>query len=233
MATEKNNLTPGQIIFLLIYPLIYPLLILGLSGDWLWPEGWLWVTSLLLVGYAMCIYLFIKDPTLLKERLSMLDSKNQKSWDKILLPIIFIMMLTWLVILPLDAKRFGWSPEFPLGLKITGGVLLAISLGLLWEVYRENTFASPLARVQTERKQTVISSGLYGIVRHPMYASMIIWFFGTAFLLGSLYGVLLIFPIAGLLAIRAVKEEKMLKEELEGYESYMQKVKYRFIPKLW
>ncbi len=233
MNLEKNNLTIGQIAFLLIYPLIYPALILWLAGDWLWVEGWLWAGIFIAVVYGMCIYLFIKDPALLKERLLVLRAKNQKSWDKILLPIAFIVMLAWLIIMPLDAKRFGWSPEFPLWLKITGGIFTVIALALVCEVYRENTFLSAVARIQTERKQTVISTGLYGIVRHPMYVGIFLWFFSAPLLLGSLYGLLIAFLLLGLFAIRTVNEEKMLKEELEGYESYARKVKYRFIPKVW
>lgn len=233
MDAEKNNLKIGQIVFLLIYPLIYPTLILWLAGDWLWVEGWLWAGSMVVVIYSTCVYLFIKDPALLKERFSMLGSKNQKSWDKILLTIFFIGFLAWLVIMPLDAKRFGWSPEFPLWLKAIGGILTVAAWILLFQVFRENTFLSPLVRIQTERKQKVISTGPYGIVRHPMYAGLLPWIFGTPLLLGSLYGLLIAFPSLGLLAIRAVKEEKMLKEELEGYEAYARQVKYRFIPKVW
>lgn len=233
MNTERNNLTIGQIIFLLIYPPIYPALILWLAGDWLWVEGWLWAGSMVLIGYGMCIYLFIKDPALLKERFLMPGSKNQKSWDKILLTIFFIGFLVWFVIMPLDAKRFGWSPEFPLWLKVIGGILTAIAWVLIFWVYRENTFLSPLVRIQTERKHKVISTGPYSVVRHPMYAGCIPWIFGAPLLLGSFYGLFIAFPLVGLLAVRAVKEEEMLKKELEGYKSYAQKVKYRFIPKVW
>ncbi len=233
MDAEKNNLTIGQIVFLLIYPLIYPVLTLGLAGDWLWVEGWLWAGTLVVAIYSIYAYLFIKDPALLKERFQKPGSKNQKNWDKILLTIFFITILVWLVIMPLDAKRFGWSPEFPLWLKIIGWILTAIAWVSIFQVFRENTFASPLVRIQTERKQKVISTGPYSIVRHPMYAGLLLWLFGTPLLLGSLYGLLIAFPLAGLLAIRAVKEEKMLKEELEGYESYARGVKYRFIPKVW
>jgi len=233
MKAEKNNITIRQFIFLLIYPLIYPALILWLAGDWLWVEGWLWAGSMTVVIYGFCIYLFIKDPALMKERFSMPGSKNQKGWDKILLGAVFIVFLGWFVIMPLDAKRFGWSPEFPLWLKIIGGILTLSTWVVLFYVFRENTFLSPLVRIQSERKQKVISTGPYSIVRHPMYAGMIPLAFGTPLLLGSLFGLLLAFPLVGLLAIRAVKEEVMLKEELDGYESYAQKVKYRFIPKVW
>jgi protein-S-isoprenylcysteine O-methyltransferase Ste14 len=233
MDAEKNKLTIGQIIFLLIYPLIYPALTLGLAGDWLWVEGWLWAGSLVAVIYISCIYLSIKDPALLKERLQMPGSKNQKSWDKILITIFFIGFLVWLVVMPLDAKRFGWSPEFPLWLKIIGGIATLIAWVLTFLVLRENTFASSLVRIQAERKQKVISTGPYSIVRHPMYAGGLLWLFGTPLLLGSLYGLLIAFLLLGWLVIRTLKEEQMLKEELEGYESYTQKVKYRFIPKVW
>ncbi|WP_081357558.1 methyltransferase family protein [Neomoorella thermoacetica] len=99
--------------------------------------------------------------------------------------------------------------------------------------YTDNTFVSPLVRIQTERKQQVISTGVYGFVRHPMYLGGVLLFVGTPLLLGSKYGVIIGLLMALLLAGRIIGEERMLANELEGYIEYKKKVKYRLIPYVW
>ena len=196
--------------------LMFPVVILFLSGDWLWLEGWifsLWFDAMVLSNY---IYLFWRDPSLLAERSKMPGSDNQKQWDKYLVIVIYFMAIVWLIIMPLDAKRFGWSPEFPLWLKVLGGVALLPSLYLIYRATVENSFLSTLVRIQTDRKQYVISTGVYGFVRHPLYLGCLLMLFGTPLLLGSLYG--LIIGLIGLMVLvgRIMGEEKMLFNELEG-----------------
>jgi protein-S-isoprenylcysteine O-methyltransferase Ste14 len=141
--------------------------------------------------------------------------------------------LLWIVIMPLDAKRFGWSPAFPLWLNVLGGAMLAGSFFLFFRSYTDNTFLSPLVRIQEERKQRVISTGVYAIVRHPMYLGGILMFFGAPLLIGSGYGLLAGLALTILLMARITGEEEMLGRELDGYREYMQKVRYRLVPFLW
>ena len=141
--------------------------------------------------------------------------------------------IAWIGIIPLDAKRFGWSPVFPLWLNILGGVMLAGSFFLFFRSYTDNTFLSPLVRIQEERKQQVVSTGVYGIVRHPMYLGGILMFIGAPLLLGSGYGLLPGLALTVLLMARIHGEEEMLARDLEGYREYMQKVRYRLVPFLW
>ena len=109
--------------------------------------------------------------------------------------------------MPLDAKRFGWSPVFPLWLKVVGVALLVGSAFLFFRSYTDNTFLSPLVRIQEDRKQQVVSTGVYGFVRHPMYLGGILMFIGAPLLLGSLYGVLVGLALTVLLMARIVGEE--------------------------
>jgi protein-S-isoprenylcysteine O-methyltransferase Ste14 len=144
-----------------------------------------------------------------------------------------IGFMFWIVIMPLDAKRFGWSPVFPLGLTVFGVALLVGSFFLFFRSYTDNTFLSPLVRIQEDRKQRVVSTGVYGFVRHPMYLGGILMFLGAPLLLGSLYGILAGLALTVLLMARIAGEEKMLGRELEGYRTYQQKVRYRLFPLLW
>jgi protein-S-isoprenylcysteine O-methyltransferase Ste14 len=179
------------------------------------------------------MYLYWKDPALLAERSKAPGSDNQEKWDKYLVIGIYFMALVWFIIMPLDAKRFGWSPISPVWLKVLGGVALLPALYLIYQATVENTYLSTLVRIQTDRKQHVISTGVYGFVRHPLYLGCLLMILGAPLLLGSMYGF-----IIGVIAIivlvgRIIGEENMLVNGLEGYEEYKKKVKYRLVPFVW
>ncbi len=234
MERANNKMTVGRFIFSsLITILIIPAVILFLSGNWLWLEGWifsLWFDAMVLSNMT---YLYWKDPALLAERSKAPGSDNQKQWDKYLIIGIYLWALVWFIIMPLDAKRFGWSPLFPVWLKVLGGVALLPALYLIYQATVENTYLSTLVRIQTDRKQHVISTGVYGFVRHPLYLGCLLMTLGAPLLLGSLYGFIIGF--IGVIAVvgRIIGEENMLVNELEGYEEYKKKVTYRLVPFVW
>ena len=233
MQTKKNATSLLKLCFTLIYILIFPALILLLSGDWLWLEGWIFSVWFIILCFSTIIFLYIKDPALLAERYKKPGTGEQKGWDKYVVIVLLVGFTSWIVVMPLDAKRFAWTLFFPSGLKVAGGVMLVLSFFLFFRSYSDNTFLSPLVRIQTERKQQVISTGVYGFVRHPMYLAGILLFMGTPLLLGSLYGLALGMALSFLLAARILGEEKMLEDELEGYDAYKKKVKYRLLPFVW
>jgi len=233
MAGKKSKLTLGQTAYMIMFLLVIPAVFLFLSGDWFWVEGWLfclWYMAMYLSAFA---YLYFQDPGLLEERLIRPGTGGQKGWDKYFLLIFIVAFFLWLIIMPLDAKRFGWTASFPLWIKILGGIWLIPSFFLIIRSYVDNPFLSPLVRIQKERKQYVVTTGVYGFVRHPMYLGAILWLIGAPMLLGSLYGIALGVVMSFLLALRAIGEEKMLVEELEGYADYKKKVKFRLIPFIW
>jgi len=233
MAAETKSLTPAKMIFSIVYLLVYPLLLLGLAGDWEWLEGWLF--SLWFVGFSVVtlVYLYRKDPALLAERFRQPGTGGEKGWDKYFIYAIMVLFPVWIILMPLDAKRFAWTPAFPFWVKAAGLIFLAISGFFLFRAFSDNTFLSPLVRIQTERRQTVVSSGVYGFVRHPMYLGALCMFIGTPLLLNSFYGLLLGLLLTVMLMARITGEEKMLVAELEGYADYRRKVKYRLIPFVW
>ncbi len=227
-------MSPGAFVLNCIFSLIFwPAAVLLLAGDWLWLEGWLfglWMSAMIL---SVLVYTYFQDPALLAERTRRPGSGNQKAWDKYLLVGILLTAIIWLIVMPLDAKRFAWSPPFPVWLKAIGGLALLPALYLIFQSTAANTFMSTAVRVQAERKQRVISTGVYGLVRHPLYLGCVFLLFGAPLLLGSVIGLIISLIGAVSLVVRIIGEEKMLTEELEGYAEYRQKVKYRLIPFLW
>jgi protein-S-isoprenylcysteine O-methyltransferase Ste14 len=234
MIKETKTKPIGGFIFNSLFIIIlFPAIILSVSGNWLWVEGWifsLWFDVMVLSNY---VYLYLYDPALLAERSKAPGSDNQKKWDKVLLTGAYLMALAWFILMPLDAKRFGWSPVFPVWLKVFGGVVLLPAFYLIYRATVENTFLSTMVRIQTDRKQHVISTGVYGFVRHPMYLGMLLMLLGAPLMLGSIFGVIIGLIALIVLAGRIIGEEKMLVNELEGYAEYKKKVKYRLIPFIW
>ena len=126
--------------------------------------------------------------------------------------------------------RFGWS-QVPTAICLIGDVLVAVGLILVGLVVIQNSYAA--ATVQVEGDQKIVSTGLYGMVRHPMYTGSVIMMIGIPFALGSYWGLLTVVPAAIVLALRIRDEEKLLQEELDGYRDYAQKVRYRLVPCVW
>ena len=201
------------------------------AGTIAWPAGWIFL--MLLHGWLLIgIWLLLKyNPGLLQERLT-ISQPNQKAWDKVFLLLYELFLFVWLVLMPLDVVRFHWS-QMPLLLQVVGAMALVASFVFISLTFRENSFLSPTVRIQEERKQTVITTGPYHYVRHPMYAGGLLLFLGTPLLLGSWYGLLLVVVMMPGLAVRAILEERALREELPGYAAYMAQVKYRLIPYVW
>ncbi len=233
MATEGPRITPGKLISTGIYILIFPALILVLSGNWLWIEGWVFSGWFIALCTITIIYLYRHDPSLLAERFKKPGSGNQKGWDRFMVYGIVLIFILWIVIIPLDAERYKWSLVFPVWVKIIGILGLLFSSFLFYRSYTDNPYLSALVRIQTERKHQVIFSGVYRWVRHPMYLGGILLFICAPSLLNSLYGILIAILFAFLLVARILGEEKLLTTELEGYAEYRKGVKYRIIPYIW
>lgn len=202
------------------------------AGTVAWPAGWAFL--ILFFGFTVAIsrWLISYNPGLLTERMTGIGKADQKAWDKVFLAMLNVVFLAWLILMPLDAVRFRWS-AMPGWLQLAGAMLLLGSFYLFFLTFRENAFLSPAVRVQTDRGQTVVSSGPYRLVRHPMYATAIVYLVGTTLLLGSWYGLIMALVLVVAIAYRAVMEERTLRAELAGYDEYMTQVKYRLVPHVW
>ena len=151
--------------------------------------------------------------------------------DKLLVVSLIALFVLWFVLMGLD-RRYGWS-SVPLWLQALGaiGVFLSVYLGYL--TFRANSFASPVVKIQTERAHSVITTGPYAYVRHPMYAGALFHFIGLPLLLGSWLGLAFLPAFIGLFAIRIGIEERTLRTALKGYDDYAARVRYRIIPRIW
>jgi len=211
--------------------LVFGVVLFGAAGTLAWTAGWVFLILFFGFTVALSLWLLKYDPGLLKERMT-LFKPDQKAWDKIFLPVALVGFLGWLVLMPLDAVRFHWS-RMPVWLQAAGAIIMLISFYLFFLAYRENPYLSPMVRIQKDRGQRVISTGPYRYVRHPTYSGVLPLTVGTSLLLGSWYGLLAGLAIEVLVATRAVLEERMLRKELEGYDAYMTRVRYRLIPHIW
>ena len=202
------------------------------AGTFAWPAGWIFIVLMFFLSIAESVWLIRFNPALMNERLSGLGRKDQEKWDKVLMSFVAVLFFAWLALMGFDAARFRWS-RVPSWVQLAGGLIFVASFRIVHAAFRENSFLSPAVRVQTERAQTVVRTGPYARVRHPLYAGFAVFVVGAALLLGSWWGVAGAIVLIVLVAVRAVGEERMLRDRLPGYAGYMSEVRYRFVPGVW
>src|SRR5690606_15667039 len=233
MITENKKMTVKLLtIQIVVSFVVFALALFLAAGTVVWPAGWAFLVLYFGFGIAICLWLLRHNPGLLMERMTGIGKRDLKAWDKVFIVLLIGYFHAWLFLMPLDAVRFHWS-HMPVWLQVVGAILLLCSFYILFMTVRENSFLSPAVRIQKERGHTVVSTGPYRYVRHPMYAAFIPLMVGSTLLLGSWYGLPfgLIWVVG--LAFRALQEERVLREELAGYDVYMSQVKYRLIPYIW
>jgi protein-S-isoprenylcysteine O-methyltransferase Ste14 len=196
------------------------------AGGFNYPHGWLFLALLFIPMIPMGIVMLIKAPALLQKRL---DTKEKLGGQRSIIALSGLVFLSAFIISALD-HRFSWS-SVPLWLVITASVLFLLGYGGYMEVMRENEYLSRTVKV--EGGQRVIDTGLYGIVRHPMYLATLLMFLPIPLILGSFFGLIPISLYIPLIIARIIGEERLLSAELSGYSEYKKKVKYRLIPFIW
>lgn len=206
--------------------LLVGLLIFLPAGTIAYTYGWLLMGLLFIPMLIAGFVMLCKSPAFLKKRL---DAKEKQTTQKGVVALSGLMFVAGFVLAGLDF-RFGWS-DMPDWVVITASVLFLIAYALYAEVMRENAHLSRTIKV--EEGQTVVDTGLYGIVRHPMYAATILLFLMMPLVLGSWYALIVFACYPAIIAVRLKDEEDLLTKELPGYAAYKQKVKYRLIPFIW
>ena len=189
-------------------------------------NGWLFMGSLFVPMLIAGVVMMIKNPSLLKSRLKAKENQTEQS---LVIKLSGLMFLGGFIVAGLDF-RFGWS-NLPKAVIIASAILFLFSYVLYAEVLRENTYLSRTIEVQQGQK--VIDTGLYGIVRHPMYSATLLLFMSMPLILGSLYSFVIFLAYPLIIAKRIKNEEDFLERELAGYREYKNKVKYRLIPFIW
>lgn len=196
------------------------------AGTWAYPGGWLLMAILFVPMFLAGIVMMCKNPDLLRSRL---NAKEKQAEQNRVVKWSGLMFLCGFILAGLDF-RFGWLP-MPKTVSIAGAAAFLIAYGLYAEVLRENTYLSRTIEVQENQK--VIDTGLYGIVRHPMYSATVLLFLAMPLVLGSLISLVIFLAYPFLIAQRIKHEEAFLEKELAGYREYKEKVKYRLIPYVW
>lgn len=213
------------------FVVLFGILLLGSAGTLDWPAAWLFLFISATLGPACGLWLAKTDPALLEERLRPTFQADQPAADKKFMLAFAVAALVWLIAIGLD--RRAHASDVPLALQAAGLAMYLLSTIFIMWVFRENSFASPVVKVQAERHHRVISSGPYAFVRHPMYSGIMLFFVGVPLLLGSWWGVAIAPVFAVLFAIRARIEEQALVEGLPDYADYAARVRYRLVPGVW
>lgn len=222
---KKNLLWEAILKFLLGVALVGVLIFLP-AGTLRFPGGWLLMGILFVPMFLAGLVMLKKNPGLLKSRL---DAKEKRAEQDLVVKLSGLMFLAGFVIAGLDF-RFRWLP-LPSWVNWVAAVLFLISYVLYAEVLRENTYLSRTIEVRDGQK--VVDTGLYGIVRHPMYSATLLLFLSMPLVLGSVLSFLCFLFYPALIVKRLKDEEKFLEKELTGYAEYKKKVKYRLIPGIW
>lgn len=201
-----------------------------------WPAGtfhywqaWVFVAVFMATTMVPSIYLAVRDPAALQRRLHGGPTAETRLVQKIVIWAVTGSAFAAFVLSALD-HRFGWS-NVPIAVVVLGNVLVAVGLVLAQAVVFQNSFAGASIRVEDE--QPLVSTGLYGLVRHPMYFGAVLMMFGTPLALGSYWGLLVSILAVPIFGVRIADEEKMLRAELDGYDEYARKVRYRLLPYVW
>lgn len=207
------------------------LLLVGLllflpAGTFAYPGAWLFIALLFIPMFFLGLVLLVKAPELLEKRLR---SKESETEQKTAVGVTGLLFLAAFLLSGLDFRLK--CTEVPLWLTAAASVILLLSYGMYAEVMRENAYLSRTVEVQEGQK--VIDTGLYGIVRHPMYSATVLLFLTIPLVLGSFIGFAVMLPYPVLLSLRIRNEEKVLTEGLAGYARYCEKVHWRLIPFIW
>jgi protein-S-isoprenylcysteine O-methyltransferase Ste14 len=222
---------PADFIKVIVFLAILVGSMAGLAGRWDWWAGWTFLGAFTVYSLVLFGWLSGVDPELVRERRQDADERNQP-YERVILPMMVMLELALLVVAALDSGRFGWT-TVPVWARGIGWTLLAVPGVMLPWVFRTNTFASGVGRIQDDREHHVITSGPYCYVRHPMYAGVIAGFVGLPLALGSWWALIPGGLLAVLFVLRTAFEDRMLHNHLSGYDAYALRTRFRLFPGIW
>jgi protein-S-isoprenylcysteine O-methyltransferase Ste14 len=200
------------------------------AGTLAYPGGWAFIVLFLVFGFAISFWLYVYNPRLLRERMASPIQREQEPWDRAFLSVFILAFFAWMIFMARDASRSNFT-AIPVWLQVVGGVGVAFGFFGGWLAFRENTFAAPVVKIQEGQKP--IDTGVYSIVRHPMYTGALAYLVGMPLLLGSWRGLWVLPLLIVGLCWRIVNEERTLRAELPGYAEYTTRVRYRLVPRVW
>lgn len=214
---------------LFVLGVVMGLLLFVPAGTVTYWQAWVYLSIFMGASFQTTLYLMRRDPALLARRMRGGPTAEKRTPQKLIMLVASAGFIALLVVSALD-RRFGWS-EVPLGVVILGDLLVLTGFYFIFLVYRENTYAS--AVIELAEDHQVISTGPYAVVRHPMYASALLYVMGTPLALGSYWGLAALAAMTPFLIWRLLDEEQLLARDLRGYREYQQKVRHRLVPFVW
>lgn len=220
---------PKMLIFGLVELVVFGSMLFLPAGTFNYWQAWVFLAVVAVWAWAPSIYVLRTNPAALQARMRGGPTAETRMAQKIVIAGLYLSLAVMVVVSVLD-HRFGWS-RVPTPICVVGDVLVTVGLGVVALVIIQNSYAA--ATVQVREGQTVVSTGLYGLVRHPMYTGNVIMMVGIPLALGSYIGLVFVIPGLIVLAARIGDEEKLLQEELSGYSEYIHKVRYRLAPGMW
>lgn len=226
---NASRLASKSLLSLAALAVVMALLLFGVAGTVHYWQGWVYFAIFFGASSITTLDLLKRDPALLERRLVGGPTAEKRPVQRVIMVAASAVFLAMLVVPALD-YRFGWS-HVPLGVVILGDVMAAVGFTFIFFVYRANTYTA--ATIQIAENQTVISTGPYSIVRHPMYASALLYVLGTPLALGSWWGLVPVATMIPLLVWRLFDEERMLATQLSGYTDYQRRVRHRLVPFVW
>ncbi len=233
-ATKRSSDTRFQpVAGIVVQFVVVVALLFGATGRWNWWQGWVFVGTLVFGIVASTFHLYVTDKNLFVERTRSPIQGVQPASDKVIVLLLVVTFYGSLFIAPIDVFRLHLLSSTPAFVSWLGLLLFSIGWSVASRASYDNTFAVPVVKYQPERRQEVVDTGLYRIVRHPMYAGGILIYLGIPLWLGS-YATTAVSAIAvAALLVRILLEERFLRQTLPGYAAYEQRVRYRLIPLLW
>lgn len=220
---------PKMLVFGLVETVVFGVMLFLPAGTFNYWQAWVFLVVVTIAAWTPSVYLLRTNPVALQARMRGGPAAEARLAQKVVIAGLYLSLATMVVVSALD-HRFGWSPV-PTAICLVGDVVVAVGLGVVALVIIQNSYAS--ATVQVQAGQNVVSTGLYGLVRHPMYTGNVIMMIGIPLALGSYWGLVFVIPGLIVLASRIGDEEKLLQEQLDGYREYTQKVRYRLVPCMW
>jgi protein-S-isoprenylcysteine O-methyltransferase Ste14 len=199
------------------------------AGTFHYWQAWVFLAVFAFYTWIPSVYLVRKNPAALERRMHAGPLAETRTLQQIVSTVVFICFPAMLVVSALD-HRFGWSPV-PTTVTVVGDILVAVGLGVAMLVVAQNGYAA--ANITIESGQTLVTTGLYGLVRHPMYSGSVIMMVGVPLALDSYWGLVFVIPALVALALRIRDEEELLLQQLSGYREYEQQVHYRLVPFVW
>lgn len=204
-------------------------LLFGPAGTFHYWQAWVFIAVFAVMSAAPTVYWALRKPEVLRRRIQSGPLAETRIVQKFAIVGVVVTVVGVCVVSALD-HRFGWS-HVPVAVVVVGNILVAVGLGMTTVVINQNEFAA--ATITVESQQPVISTGLYGVVRHPMYAFASLMIVGTPLALDSYWGLLTVIPAVAVFVFRILDEEKALRADLAGYDEYTRKVHYRLVPGIW